>query len=115
RIVDDLVDEVMQPGRPGGTDVHRGPLADRLKPFEDFDLVGAVIVLVRAGAVSGGRRSRSVWNSGLTFPVLVRPLLVVFVRMIHSVGCVIRRSRPPRGRSRPIIQILIGMMTYVYS
>ena len=52
RVVDDLVDEVMQPGRPGRPDVHRRPLADRFEPFEDLDLVGAVVV-------GGQTRSRS--------------------------------------------------------
>ena len=48
RVVDDFVDEVVQPGRPGRPDVHRRPLADGLEPFEDLDLVGAVVVAVRA-------------------------------------------------------------------
>ena len=44
RVVDDLVDEVVQAGRAGRPDVHRGPLADRLEALEDLDLVGAVVV-----------------------------------------------------------------------
>ena len=56
RVVDDLVDEVMQPGRAGRADVHRRPLAHRLEAFEDLDLVGAVVV-GRTGAVPvAGRR-----------------------------------------------------------
>ena len=50
RVVDDFVDEVMQPRRPGRADVHRRALADRLEALEDLDLVGAVVV---AGAVAG--------------------------------------------------------------
>jgi hypothetical protein len=44
RVVDDLVDEVMQPGRARRADVHSGTLADRLEAFEDLDFVRAVIV-----------------------------------------------------------------------
>ena len=43
RVVDDLVDEVMQALRPGGADVHGWPLADGFQPFEHLDLVGAVV------------------------------------------------------------------------
>ena len=94
RVVDDLVHEVMQPRRPGGADVHRGTLADRLEAFEDLDLVGAVVVRARRQSrCRRRRRSLSVGNSRLTLAVQVRLLLVVFVRMIHSVGCVIWRSR----------------------
>ena len=39
RVVHDLPDQVVQPGRPGGTDVHTGPLAYRFEPFEDGDVV----------------------------------------------------------------------------
>ena len=39
RVVDDLPDQVVQPGRAGGADVHAGPLAHRLEPFEDGDVV----------------------------------------------------------------------------
>ena len=47
RVVDDLVDEVVQPRRAGGADVHGGTLADRLEAFENLDLVGAVVVGTR--------------------------------------------------------------------
>ncbi len=43
RVVDDLVDEVMQALRTGGPDVHGWPLADGFQPFEHLDLVGAVV------------------------------------------------------------------------
>ena len=39
RVVDDLVDEMVQPGRAGRPMYMAGPLADRLQPFEDLDLV----------------------------------------------------------------------------
>ena len=42
-VVDDFVDEMMQPGRPGRADVHGRPLPHGLEAFEDFDFVGAVI------------------------------------------------------------------------
>ena len=44
RVVDDLVDEVMQTLRPGRADVHGRALAHGLEALEDLDLVGAVIV-----------------------------------------------------------------------
>ena len=43
RVVDHLVDEVVQPGLAGGADVHGGPDADRLQPFEDADVPRAVL------------------------------------------------------------------------
>ena len=41
-IVDDLVDEVMQAAWTGRSDVHPGPLANRLQPLEDGDVLGPV-------------------------------------------------------------------------
>ena len=41
-VVDDLVDEVVEAARAGRADVHAGALADRLEPFEDGDVLGAV-------------------------------------------------------------------------
>ena len=49
RVVDHLVDEVMQSGWSGRPDVHRRPLADRFQTLENLDLVRAV---VRLGTVS---------------------------------------------------------------
>ena len=43
RVVDDLVNQVMQTGRPRGADVHRRALANRFKAFEDLDAFGAVV------------------------------------------------------------------------
>ena len=51
RVVDDLVDEMMQSGRPRGADVHRRALADRLEAFEDLDALRAVIAVAVAVAV----------------------------------------------------------------
>ena len=45
RVVDDFVDEMVQARRPGRADVHRRPLANGLEAFEDFDFVGAVILI----------------------------------------------------------------------
>ena len=42
RVVDDLVDEVVQSARPGRADVHARALADRLEPLEDGDVLGVV-------------------------------------------------------------------------
>jgi hypothetical protein len=37
RVVDDLVDEVVEAARVDAADVHRGPLPDRLQAFQDLD------------------------------------------------------------------------------
>ncbi len=42
RVVDDLVDEVMEARRTGGSDVHAGPFADRLKALQNRDVLGRV-------------------------------------------------------------------------
>jgi hypothetical protein len=49
-VVDDLVDEVVQPAHAGGADVHAGPLADGLQPLQDGDVLGVVAALVRTRA-----------------------------------------------------------------
>jgi hypothetical protein len=41
-VVDDLVDEVMQPADARRADVHAGALADRLEALEDGDVLGVV-------------------------------------------------------------------------
>ena len=42
RVVDNLPNEVVQPGRAGAADVHAGPLADRFEAFEDLHVPGPV-------------------------------------------------------------------------
>ena len=42
RVVDDLVDQVVQPARTGRTDVHPRPFAHRLEAFENGDVLGHV-------------------------------------------------------------------------
>ncbi len=69
RVVDDLVDEVVQAARAGGADVHAGPLADRLEAFEDLDVlcvIGAISsrdLAVRRGPGRGARAGRSCLRS----------------------------------------------------
>ena len=41
-VIDDLVDQMMQAGRPGGADIHAGTLAHSLQTLEDLDLRTAV-------------------------------------------------------------------------
>ena len=48
RVVDDFVNEMVQPRRPGGADIHRRALANRFKAFEDLDAVCAVVAAVAA-------------------------------------------------------------------
>jgi hypothetical protein len=47
RVVDDLVDEVVQAARAGRADVHARPLAHGLQALQDLDLTGRVVVLLR--------------------------------------------------------------------
>ncbi len=42
RVVDDLVDQVVQTARPGRADVHAGTLANRFQALEDGDVLGAI-------------------------------------------------------------------------
>jgi hypothetical protein len=42
RVVDDLVDEVVQAARPRRADVHAGTLADGFEALEDRDVRGTV-------------------------------------------------------------------------
>ena len=44
RVVDDLVHQMMEPGRSRGSDVHGGPFTHGLEAFKNLDLVGPVIV-----------------------------------------------------------------------
>ena len=42
-VVDDLPDEVVQAGEPGGADVHARALAHRIEALEHLDVLGAVV------------------------------------------------------------------------
>ena len=42
RVVDDLVDEVMQAAAVDRSDIHRGAFSDRLQALKDLDLAGVV-------------------------------------------------------------------------
>src|SRR5690606_28470402 len=50
RVVDDLVDEVVQASRTRGSDVHAGALAHRLETLENLNGIGAVLAFNLAGA-----------------------------------------------------------------
>jgi hypothetical protein len=55
RVVDDLVDQMVEPARTGGADVHAGTLADGLEALQDRDVLGAVgAVALLAGAALVG-------------------------------------------------------------
>ena len=41
-VVDDLVDQVVEAGRAGGSDVHPGPLPDRFETLENGDVLGGI-------------------------------------------------------------------------
>ena len=45
RVVDDLVDQVVEAPRPRGADVHAGTLADRVEALEDCDVLLVVALL----------------------------------------------------------------------
>ena len=42
-VVDDLPQAVHETARVGRADVHAGPLADRLEPFEHLEMVGGIL------------------------------------------------------------------------
>ena len=42
-VVEDLPDQVVQAGGADAADVHAGPLANRLEPFENGDVFGGVV------------------------------------------------------------------------
>lgn len=54
-IVDHLGEEVVQSALIGAADIHAGPAADRLQPFEDLD-GGSVVAGLGQGAAAGRRR-----------------------------------------------------------
>jgi hypothetical protein len=55
RVVEQLPDEVMQAGAVEPADVHAGPLANRLQPFENSDVLGRVLLLRHANPRGSGR------------------------------------------------------------
>src|SRR5207302_9362634 len=68
-VVDDLVDEVVQPAHVGRADVHTGAAPHRVEALEDLDLGGAVAVWSAArrgggksSATRGRRAGRRVWG-----------------------------------------------------
>ena len=107
-VVDDFVDEMVQARRTGRPDVHGRPLADRLEPFEDLDLVGRIIVDVgrRAVAVVAGRHIAAAVDSdrrsSVSVPDRVVSLVIADLRC-HARPCVADVSAPHQTR--------IGMMT----
>ena len=42
RVVDHLINEVMESSRPGGADIHTRSFSNRLKAFKNLDLFGAI-------------------------------------------------------------------------
>jgi hypothetical protein len=50
RVVDDLIDEVMQTAGTRGSDVHSGALAHRLETLENLNGIGAVLAFHPVGA-----------------------------------------------------------------
>ena len=44
-VVDDLIDQMVQAARTGGTDVHAGTFPDGLEAFQNLDLIGAILIV----------------------------------------------------------------------
>ena len=64
-VVDDLIDEVMEPFGAGAPDVHRRPFSDRFQPFEDLDAFGRVFFFFHGFYLIDNRRFKmglSHWN-----------------------------------------------------
>ena len=105
RVVDDLPDQVVQAGEAGRTDVHAGPLADRIEAFEDLDRVGVVgrrrlrLIGVRSARTSCG------WGTSAS------GISVVSLDTRTSMSCWRSIAWPPPGvideRSRPGDAILV--------
>jgi hypothetical protein len=119
RVVDDLVDEMMEPRRAGRADVHRRPLADGLEALQNLDLVGAVVIDPGSVAVVRRRRRRGihtrVGGSGGALVVVLR-----FELRHQEIACVHPRrafdacssgGMPGRGRIVVFGQTRIGMIT----
>ena len=77
-VIDDLVDKVVQPRRPGGADVHGRALPHGFEALEDLDFVRTI--LLRTVATDGGLSLVGEHGVGLSG--------VLLFRMFHvSLGC----------------------------
>ena len=95
RVVDDFVDEVVQPGRTGRADVHRRAACGRPPALEDLDLVGAVVV---AGGTAVALARSAVRPRP---PLTAGPGVVELRDPVFGIRCVVCH------------QTRIGMITYV--
>jgi hypothetical protein len=108
RVVDDFVDEMMQPGRPVDPMYMAGACAPP-RALEDLDLVGAVVV----APLPSTRRPRRSWRDDVpvrrsAVPDVPRDSLEA-ARGCGGGGRCARRS----SAGEAPVQIRIGMMTYV--
>ena len=102
RVVDDLPDQVVQAALAGRTDVHTGPLADRLEALEHLDRLGTVFLLVlrchpghflappgtRARRARVWRATRLSARAGTTIDLRIRPNAPVAAdRPRIAIGC----------------------------
>ena len=91
RVVENLPDEVVQPGGTYAADVHAGTLANRLESFEDGDVFGGVVAHERS--VGDGLRAHRLARTRPRGPRGCRPGADTCLRRFTSAG------RPlPRGR-----------------
>ena len=110
RVVDDLPHQVVQTALAGRADVHAGPLADRLQPFEDGDRLGAVLLLVLrchprplSRAVRAGRAGRGFGGQDATSARTDRHRRIPPVADGAPVAAVARGSRSARTRPGTLI------------
>ena len=92
-VVHHFAEEVVEPGRPGGADVHGGPDADRLEALQDADVPARVLGRGRrrrADAHGAGRGAGAVGGRG----VRKRPVKPAASRRRSDPGC----RRPFRSR-----------------
>ncbi len=75
RVIDDLIDQMVEPSGGGGADVHAGALADCLQALEDLN------VIRRVGTHIPG-----------ILHVVIFVLPLVFLELLHKAGMGIRRS-----------------------
>src|ERR1044071_6770859 len=77
RVVNNLVDEMVQARLASRPDIHGGPLPNRLEAFENLDLVGAVVV--DRSVPIRARRCRSIGSEDL-----VGLIDMLLVGMFHA-------------------------------
>ena len=92
RVVDDLLDQVMQAADVGRADVHAGPLANRLEPLQDLDVSAVYADAAEAAALA----VRGRWSPWPRSPAA-----------LGATESVMRRSCQPLVQARQILIVVV--------